>query len=50
VLSGAAQSAHVESNVKALDIVWNDDIAERLAPMAEPAEQYWETRGGLDWN
>jgi len=50
VLSGAAQSGHLLSNVHALDITWTDALKERLASLAEPAEQYWATRSGLDWN
>lgn len=50
VLSGAARSDHLLSNTGALDVVWTDEIEEALAGLAEPAEQYWATRGEMDWN
>lgn len=50
VLSGAAQSGHLLSNIHALDITWTDALKERLASLAEPAEQYWAARSGLNWN
>lgn len=50
VLSGAAQSEHLLSNIHALDITWTNALKERLASLVEPAEQYWATRSELDWN
>lgn len=50
VLSGAAKVSHLESNIKALDVNWNDEMAQRLASLVEPAEVYWKTRSELDWN
>lgn len=50
VLSGAAQSEHLLSNIRALDIDWTDTLTDRLANLVEPAEQYWAIRSGLDWN
>lgn len=50
VLSGAAQPAHLESNLMALGVAWNDELDERLRNLAESPEQYWQTRGGLSWN
>lgn len=50
VLSGAAQPAHLVSNLRALDVDWNDEIATRLADLIEPAEQYWAIRSSMDWN
>jgi hypothetical protein len=38
------------SNLKALGVVWNETMGGRLAKLAEPAEEYWETRAQLDWN
>lgn len=50
VLSGAAQVQHLESNLRALDVTWDDELEERLAFLVEPAEMYWRTRSGMDWN
>lgn len=49
-LSGAAQVQHLESNLRALNVTWDDEMEERLAFLVEPAEVYWQTRHGLDWN
>lgn len=49
-LSGAATSAHVESNVRALAVDWDDAAAEALASLVEPPERYWSTRKALPWN
>jgi len=50
VLSGAAQSGHLLSNIRALHIDWTDVLTDLLANLVEPAEQYWAVRSGLDWN
>lgn len=50
VLSGAARVSHLRSNVRALDVAWDGEAAARLAPLAEPREQYWQTRSRLAWN
>ncbi len=50
VLSGAAQGAHLESNLKALDVVWSGELDERLAGLVESPERYWQIRAKLDWN
>lgn len=50
VLSGAAQVQHLESNLRALDITWDDEMEARLAFLVEPAEAYWQARSELDWN
>ena len=49
-LSGAAQSAHLLSNISALDVVWTDELEDRLAGLVESAEHYWQRRSELDWN
>jgi aryl-alcohol dehydrogenase-like predicted oxidoreductase len=43
VLSGAASPEQLRSNVDALRIEVD------LPDLAEPAEQYWQTRAGLSW-
>jgi len=50
VLSGAAQVDHLESNLDALNVVWDDETEERLAFLTEPEEEYWRTRGRMAWN
>lgn len=50
VLSGAARSAHLLSNISALKVVWKDEWEERLAGLVELAEDYWQRRSELDWN
>ncbi len=47
VLSGAAQVDHLRSNAEALTVSIS---AEAWPNLAEPAEQYWQTRSNLDWN
>lgn len=50
VLSGAAQTQHLESNIKALDVDWSDGMNEWLPFFAEPAQRYWQDRSRMDWN
>lgn len=50
VLSGAAQSDHLLSNLDASNVDWSDEIAATLRSLVEPARQYWETRNSLAWN
>jgi aryl-alcohol dehydrogenase-like predicted oxidoreductase len=50
VLSGAATVDTLRSNLAALDVRWDAGLDERLAGLAEPADQYWERRSGLPWN
>jgi aryl-alcohol dehydrogenase-like predicted oxidoreductase len=50
VLSGAATVDTLRSNVAALDAQWDARAEKELAPLAEPAEEYWERRSELAWN
>jgi len=50
VLSGAACVTHLQSNLKALDVAWDDALAGFSAELCEPVEAYWEIRSGLEWN
>lgn len=50
VLSGAANPAHLKSNVKALDIQWDEEAEETLVVLEETPDVYWQTRKKLDWN
>jgi aryl-alcohol dehydrogenase-like predicted oxidoreductase len=50
VLSGAATVDTLRSNLTALDVGWDAGAEEALAPLEEPAEEYWERRSELAWN
>jgi aryl-alcohol dehydrogenase-like predicted oxidoreductase len=47
VLSGAATTAQLDSNLRALSTTVDPD---RLAHLAEPPEQYWQERANLPWS
>ena len=40
VLSGAASVEHLQSNLQALQITWNDSLADSLQELVEPARDY----------
>ncbi|MEM7331837.1 MAG: aldo/keto reductase [Chloroflexota bacterium] len=50
VLSGAATVEHLQSNLKAVNVLWNDDLNNRLSPLIESPPLYWKTRSQLAWN
>jgi aryl-alcohol dehydrogenase-like predicted oxidoreductase len=50
VLSGASTPAMLESNLEALTVSVDAALQERLAGLAEPAQEYWERRSQLPWN
>lgn len=50
VLSGAATAAQLASNLAALAVPWDDEVASAIAGLAEGPEAYWSTRSGLAWN
>ncbi len=50
VLSGAASVEHLQSNLQALQIAWNDSLTDSLQELVEPAKDYWHTRSQLAWN
>ncbi len=49
-LSGAATADQLESNLRALSVLWNDEVAANLAVLAEAPPVYWATRQSLAWN
>jgi aryl-alcohol dehydrogenase-like predicted oxidoreductase len=49
VLSGAATSEQLHSNLAALDIALDPPLKARLRNLAEPTEQYWSERARLAW-
>lgn len=50
VLSGAAQTDHLLSNVAALQVEWRPELAEILLGMGEETAVYWQIRSNLPWN
>lgn len=50
VLSGAATVAQLESNLRARDVVWDEELEQRLAELVEEPEAYWAARSELPWN
>jgi aryl-alcohol dehydrogenase-like predicted oxidoreductase len=49
VLSGAATGAQLASNLRATDLDIGPDRQSRLAALAEPSNQYWQTRSRMSW-
>ncbi len=50
VLSGAACTQHLSSNLQALDVAWDPEADEALAGLVESPEAYWGFRKTLAWN
>jgi aryl-alcohol dehydrogenase-like predicted oxidoreductase len=50
VLSGAATTEQLTSNLAALEVPWDDEADTALEGLAEPPEVYWRARGELVWN
>ncbi|MCA9953517.1 MAG: aldo/keto reductase [Anaerolineales bacterium] len=50
VLSGAAQTDHLLSNVAALQVQWSPDLANELLALGEETAVYWQARSNLPWN
>jgi aryl-alcohol dehydrogenase-like predicted oxidoreductase len=50
VLSGAAKETHLVSNLKAIDVAWDQQAAAALTDLVEPPEVYWHIRDQLPWN
>lgn len=50
VLSGAATIEHLHSNIKALNVRWDEEASAELGPLAETPEMYWKIRKTLSWN
>lgn len=50
VLSGAAQTDHLHSNLAAINLAWRSDLADVLLEMREETAVYWQTRSNLPWN
>ena len=50
VLSGAATIEHLQSNLRAVEVMWDDEAVSELYELAESEETYWKNRSGLGWN
>lgn len=50
VLSGATKVEHLQSNLKAVAIPWDEEAKAQLGKLVETPEEYWQTRASLDWN
>jgi aryl-alcohol dehydrogenase-like predicted oxidoreductase len=50
VLSGAATTDQLSSNVAALTVPWDERAARCLSTLAEAPSDYWTTRSNLTWN
>jgi aryl-alcohol dehydrogenase-like predicted oxidoreductase len=50
VLSGATRPEQLASNLTALEVAWDAEVAGRLAELIESPEAYWARRGALAWN
>lgn len=50
VLSGAATTTQLESNLGAGSVRWDAQAAAALGSLAEPPGVYWEHRSKLNWN
>ncbi|MEV6973748.1 aldo/keto reductase [Kitasatospora sp. NPDC093806] len=50
VLSGAATTGQLTTNLAAVGLALDAEQLAALAPLAEPAEEYWRTRAALPWS
>jgi len=50
VLSGAAQEAHLRSNLAALEVEIPQEVQKRLSELCEEPKAYWQIRKSLAWN
>jgi len=50
VLSGAATINHLLSNLRAVEVRWDEQAASTLNTLSQSQEEYWRTRNTLRWN
>ena len=50
VLSGAARVDHLESNLQALDVMWNEEMGAQCEGLVEQPQVYWRKRAEMAWN
>jgi aryl-alcohol dehydrogenase-like predicted oxidoreductase len=49
VLSGAATVGQLDSNLRALDVDYTEELDSRLRPLTEDPDGYWKKRSALPW-
>lgn len=49
VLSGAVTPDHLRSNLRALNVVLDEELRSRLGVLTQPADEYWAERARLRW-
>ena len=49
-LSGAATPEQLSSNLRSLDVSWDEEAESQALPLAEEPEAYWRRRSDLAWN
>jgi len=50
VLSGAATTEQLRSNLRAVEVPWKTETDARLQSLAMESGEYWRERSGLPWN
>ena len=50
VLSGASTVEHLQSNLLAANVVWDNELTEKLGSLVEAPDEYWRRRSELAWN
>ena len=50
VLSGAATIDHLQSNMRAVTVMWDEEAALELNALSESEADYWKARSRLRWN
>ena len=50
VLSGAATTEQLRSNLRAMDVPWTAETDARLRPLMMESSEYWRERSALPWN
>ena len=50
VLSGAATIDHLQSNLRAVEVIWDEKAALELNALSDSEAAYWKARSGLRWN
>ncbi len=48
-LSGAATVEQLHSNLRTLEIAWDDSLEHELGGLVESPDRYWELRSSLSW-
>ena len=49
VLSGASAIDHLESNLRAVDVIWDGEAEAAATRVAQDSRAYWAVRSKLPW-